>query len=68
MEKGWYIPKIRGGKTAHWINSRGRSRCGGVKITNENYRSDLDTFGRGTFRCQKCISYLESYGEDDTRE
>lgn len=68
IAKGWYIPKKRGGKIAHFINSKGRSRCGGVKVEEGKYRSDSESFGKGTYRCQKCLSWLKAYGEDDDRE
>ena len=67
MDKGWYIPKQRGGKMAHFFNSHGRSRCGTVKVENGNFRSDSETFGiegkNRTHRCAKCLSWLKAYGE-----
>ena len=64
MEKGWYVPKIRGGKVSHFFNSKGRSRCGHVKITDNKFRSE----DPGMYRCQSCRTWLEAYGEDDERE
>ena len=64
MEKGWYV--TNGGKMAHWINSKGRSRCGAIKGTF-NAVNDSKTFGCGSYRCKKCLFWLKAYGEDDDR-
>jgi hypothetical protein len=64
MIKGWYILKKRGKGTAHFFNSKGRSRCGNRKILDENFRPEDEK----TNRCEKCKMLLYAYGEVDDRE